>query len=394
MKFRGFPIFLAFLVMGFNDAVGPFVGLAKMQFRISNGLASLIPFVGLIMFGVLSIPTGVLQNRFGKKRILMAGLALALVGMTAASLAWRSFPFFLATIMLLGSGSAILQVSGNPIMRDISPPGKYARNLSLGQFVKAIGSMSGPVLPVVAARYFGAHWTVILPIYAAILLVALIASTTIKAPADNTRVTTATLGSCFSLLRNPYMLAMTFGIFLYVGAEMSVSAGIPLFLKERFGMEISRVGLLGTGLLFLALTLGRLCGGVILNWIKPAHFLTATCALSLVGFAAIFVPNGRVAAIGFIIVGFGFGNIFPLIFSTALERMPERGDEISGLLITAIMGGAILPLLCGVVADHSSVRTSLFVPIAAILYVFVLSLVQLGTNRQSAVKAALESVEV
>jgi fucose permease len=170
------------------------------------------------------------------------------------------------------------------------------------------------------------------------------------------------------------MLAMTFAILLYVGAEVSVSAGIPLLLKERFGLDVSRVGLLGTGLFFLALTIGRFLGGVILNWVKPAHFLVATCALSLAGSMSVFSSTSGVAALGFFVVGLGFANIFPLIFSTALEHIPERGNEISGLLITAIVGGAILPLLVGLVADHSSVRTSLLVPAAAILYVFVLSL--------------------
>jgi fucose permease len=251
----------------------------------------------------------------------------------------------------------------------------------LAQFVKAIGSLSGPLLPVIAARYFGASWTVIFPIYSVALLVTLVAAGTLKVPASQDGTTSATLRSCLSLLRNPFILAMTCGIFLYVGAEVSVSAGIPLFLKERFGLEIGRVGLLGTGLFFMALTTGRFCGGLILNWVKPAPFLVATCVFSLAGLAAIFVPVSSVAAVGFFLTGLGFANIFPLVFSTALDHMPERGNEISGLLVTAIVGGAVLPLMTGLVADHSSVRTSLCVPIGAILYVFVLSLVELRAGR-------------
>jgi len=138
-----------------------------------------------------------------------------------------------------------------------------------------------------------------------------------------------------------------------------------------------KVLVLGTGMFFMALITGRFLGGVILNWVKQVHFLVATSVLSLVGLAAIFVPVGGVAATGFVLVGLGFANIFPLVFSTALDRMPQRGNEISGLLVTAIVGGAVVPLIVGVVADHSSVKASLLVPVAAILYVFVLSLVQL-----------------
>jgi fucose permease len=394
MKFRALPVFLAFLAMGFLDAEGPFVSLAKNEFHLSNAAAFLTPLVGLSMFGLLSIPAGILQNRRGKKFVLMLGLAVALVGMLIASLGLNSFPRFLLTIVLLGAGTAILQVAGNPLMRDVSPEGKYARNLSLGQFVKAVGSLSGPLVPVIAARYFGANWMVIFPIFSVALLVTLLAAGTLKLPADATAPPAATLRSCIGLLRNPFMLAMTCGIFLYVGAEVSISAGIPLFLKERFGLEIGRVGLLGTGLFFMALMMGRFLGGVILNWVKPAYFLVGTSVLSLAAMLALFVPDGRVAAAAFFLNGLGFANIFPLIFSITVDRMPDRANEISGLLVTAIVGGAALPPIMGVVADHSSMRTSLLVPIAAIAYVFALSAVELrgglegGSNAGPAVANA------
>jgi fucose permease len=384
MKLRAFPVFLAFLAMGFVDAVGPFVGLAKNEFHLSNTLASLTPFVGLGMFGLLSIPAGIVQNRRGKKFVLMLGLAVALAGVLIASFGLHSFAGFLCAIVLLGAGTAVLQVAGNPLMRDVSPEGKFARNLSLGQFVKAVGSLCGPILPVVLARYFNVSWTVIFPIFAVALVITLIACGMLKLPAHGTETGAATLRSCLGLLRNPFMLAMTCAIFLYVGAEVSVSAGIPLLLKERFHLDVSRVGLLGTGLFFVALITGRFLGGVILNWVKPSRFLFATCILSLGGLAAIFVPEGGVAAFGFFLVGLGFANIFPLVFSTAVDRMPERGNEISGLLVTAIVGGAVLPLIVGVIADHTSVKASLLVPVAAILYVFLLSIVQLKTPRAAA----------
>jgi len=156
-KHAALPIFLAFLTMGFGDAVGPFVGLARERFQLSNFMAQLIPFVGFLMFGLLSIPMGVFQDRKGKKFILILGLVIMLSGLIIPTLMGLStFPFFLVTIVLLGAGATTLQVAGNPIMRDVSPAGKYARNLTLGQFVKAIGSLSGPLIPVIAARMFGA----------------------------------------------------------------------------------------------------------------------------------------------------------------------------------------------------------------------------------------------
>ena len=388
MKLRAFPVFLAFLAMGFLDAVGPFVSLAKKEFQISTAAASLIPFVGLSMFGLLSIPAGILQNRRGKKFVLLLGLTVTLVGVLNASFGLTSFPRFLLTIVLIGAGGAVLQVAGNPLMRDVSAKGKFPRNLSLGQFVKAIGSLSGPLIPAIAARYFGASWEVIFPVYGAALILTILAASTLNIQRDEPSASAATLRSCLNLLKNRYVLTMAGAIFLYVGAEICVSAGIPLFLKERYGVDITRVGMLGTGLFFMALTIGRLSGGVMLNWVAPSKFLKLTCAVALCGLASLFVPSRSVAIAGFVLIGLGFANIFPLVFSAALERMPERANEFSALMVTAIVGGAILPPLMGLLADHSTVRTGLLVPIAAILYVTAAALLS-GRGVESAEPAKI-----
>jgi len=369
MRFRTLPVFLAFLAMGFGDAVGPFVGLAKNEFQLSNTVATLIPFVGFSMFGLLSVPFGVFQDKHGKKLVLMMGLCVILVGLLNASFGLNSFARFLLTVLLVGAGAAILQVAGNPIMRDVSSPGKYSRNLSLGQFVKAIGSLSGPVIPVVAARHFGASWKVIFPIYAVAILITLLAVAALRVERKEPEHKAATVASCLALLKNGYVLAMVAAIFLYVGAEVCVSAGIPLYLKERFDIDINRVGLLGTGLFFTALTIGRLSGGVILNWMAPRKFFLLTCAASVAGLLGLWVPDRTVAVASFFLAGLGFANIFPLVFSLAVESLPERANELSGLMVTAIVGGAFLPPLMGLAADHATVQIGFLVPLAAILYV-------------------------
>lgn len=369
MRLRTLPIFLAFLAMGFADAVGPFVSLAKAEFQLSNAVASMIPFVGLSMFGLLSIPIGLVQDRKGKKYVLMMGLLVAFLGLFNAAFGLDSFARFLLTILMLGAGAAILQVAGNPIMRDVSAEGKFARNLTLAQFVKAIGSLSGPMIPVIAAKYFGADWKIIFPIYTVALLIAVVAVAGLKVDEKKSKDKAATFASCLALLKNPYVLAMVGSIFFYVGAEVSVSAGIPLYLKERFAIDINKVGLLGTGLFFTALTIGRFSGGVILNWVSPRKFFMLTCALSILGLAGLFVPNPTIAVACFFVTGLGFANIFPLVFSIAVDSMPEHTNELSGLMVTAIVGGAILPPLMGLAADASSVQTSFLVPLAAILYI-------------------------
>jgi fucose permease len=379
MKLRTLPIFLAFLAMGFGDAVGPFVGLARDEFQLSNAVAAMVPFTGFIMFGLLSVPMGVLQDRRGKKFVLMLGLLVAFAGLMNASFGLTTFARFLLTILLLGAGAAILQVAGNPIMRDVSDEGRFARNLTLGQFVKAIGSLSGAVIPVVAARYFGASWGVIFPVYAVAIAITIVAVATLKVKEQQPDRPAATLGSCLALLANPYVLSMVAAIFLYVGAEVSVSAGIPLLLKDRFGIDINREGLLGTGLFFTALTIGRFSGSVILTWMAPKRFLVVTCLLALAGLAGLFLPSPTLAIASFFVAGLGFANIFPLVFSIAVEKMPSHTNELSGLMVTAIVGGAFLPPLMGMVADQTTVMAGFLVPIAAVGYITWVAVANLST---------------
>ncbi len=366
------PVFLAFLAMGFADAAGPFVSLAKQQFNLSNFMAQLIAFAGFVMFGVLSVPTGVFQDKKGKRFILVLGLSVMLAGVLIPALAgFSTFPVFLLTVLLLGAGATILQVAGNPLMRDVSPEGKYSRNLSLAQFVKAIGSLSGPVIPVIAARWFGLSWRVIFPVFSVAIAFALLAALSLHlphtAPADHR---TATLGSCLALLKNGYVAMMVLAIFLYVGAEVSVSSGIPIYLRDRYSMDIAKTGLLGTGLFFAALTAGRLSGGVVLNWIKPKSFLVMTCLFSILGLSGMFLPNKSAVVAGFFLAGLGFANVFPLVFSITVDRMPASANTLSGLMVTAIVGAAFVPPVMGLLADAvHSMQIAFVVPLAAILYI-------------------------
>ena len=373
MNRKTFPILLAFLCMGFGDAVGPFVGLAKEQFALSNFEAQLIAFMGFIMFGLLSVPMGIVQDRTSKKRVLMIGLAIALVGLVLPLVGLNTYALFLLTILMLGAGAALLQVAGNPIMRDVSAEGKYSRNLSFGQFIKAIGSLSGSLIPFAAAKWFGASWSVLFPIYAASLLLTLVIIGLTRIEEQKNEKAPASLSSTFSLLSNKFVLSMVLGIFIYVGIEICLSTGVPILLNSRFGIDIKTWGLLGNAFFFIAILTGRFFGSIILNWIKPTAFFRATVVASAVGIALIFVDNQAVTLAGIFITGLGFANIFPLIFSLAVDTLPERSNEISGLMVTAIAGGAFIPPIMGAVADSTSVVMGFAVPLVGLVYLAFLS---------------------
>lgn len=375
--FKSAPIFLAFLIMGFGDVAGPLTSQLQNDFMLSNFQAGLVTFMAFIMFGLLSIPMGLYQDRKGRKHVLMLGLLAALLGMLLPIMGrYESFPLILGGLLFLGIGATMLQVAGNPIMRDVSPEGKYSRNLSYGQFVKAIGSLSGSLVPILAARYFGLDWKILFPIYGGVIAIVIIYLILVKIEEkamdkDNP----ATFKTCFSLLGNPFVLLMVIGIFLYVGAEVSMSAKLPNYLSEKFNFDIKEKGLLGTMFFFISLTTGRFLGGVILNWLAPKKFLIITAIVSLFGIAGMYVAPSELAAIIFIfIVGLGFANVFPLIFSITVDTMPERSNEISGLMVTAILGGAVVPILFGGVADLFGLMAGFLVPAACLAYILIIAL--------------------
>jgi len=184
----------------------------------------------------------------------------------------------------------------------------------------------------------------------------------------------ATLKSCLGLLKNPYVLLMVIGIFLYVGSEVSMSAKLPNFLEAKFDYDIKEKGLFGTLFFFISLMIGRFLGGVILNWLSPKKFLIFTSILAIAGIGGLFVVPGQVLAFVFIfIVGLGFANIFPLIFSMTVDALPERSNEISGLMVTAIIGGAFVPILFGVVADLFGLMAGFVVPGLCMVYILYIA---------------------
>lgn len=382
---KTFPIFLAFLAMGFGDVVGPLVSLVKDSFEVSNFVASLMTTSGFIMFGILSIPLGVFQDKKGKKYILSMGLLIALVGliipivfgMYGPKVVLESGSFtklyaLFASIFLLGAGATTLQVAGNPIMRDVSDEGRYSSNLSLGQSIKAIGSSLGFLVPPAVAVWFGLDWTILFPLFALILLITLLWVSSLNIQEKkSTDSKPASLSSSLQLLGNPFVFVMVLGIFLYVGAEVSMSAQIPILMSKVY--NINEFGLwMAWGLFFLPIFIGRLAGAFILRKTKAGKFLVFSVLLSVLGMLMLFFGSQFFAFAGIFMVGLGFANIFPLIFSITVDTMPERTNELSGLMVTAIVGGAVVPPLTGAVADIS-VQLGFLVPAICILYILILA---------------------
>ena len=166
---------------------------------------------------------------------------------------------------------------------------------------------------------------------------------------------------------------MALGIFFLVGADVGMNTNIANYLQSAFDLSLEQASL-GISIYFAALMIGRFMGVFILNWLPAKKFLVWTTVLALLSMLVmIFAPSVLVARIAIFMVGLGSGNLFPLIFAITLEKMPDRANEVSGLMIMAISGGAIIPPVMGVVSTNLGIIASLGVLAACMVYILTAS---------------------
>jgi fucose permease len=172
----------------------------------------------------------------------------------------------------------------------------------------------------------------------------------------------------FALLKNKKVLMMVVGLFLYVGAEVGMNSWLATFLFQNHQLDLSKLATIGIGFFFTALLIGRFVGAIVLNWLKPQLFFIFTSILSILGLL-IFLWAGKLVAVAAIfIIGLGFANIFPLIFSILINDMPAQSDPLSGLMVMAIVGGAVMPFMMGILADFS-MHYAFFIPLLSMVYI-------------------------
>ncbi len=341
---RTLPIFLAFLVMGVADAMGPMSDAVKKQFALSDFMATFLSFFVFIAFAVFSVPGGLMAARIGKKKLLLLGLGLNAVAMLVPSVMDPSFPLLLGCIFLLGVGTTLLQVAGNPIMRDVSAKGTFGRNLSLAQGIKGAGSTAstylvGAIATIAVFKSMG--WRGVFPVFFVLMAVAFVWVLFLKI--DETKADVPpSIGSSLGLLKEPIFLMAVVGIFVYVGAE-ACRARFLLPVLQGTGMSETTINNFGPALFFALLTIGRLVGSAVLTLMSPRAFFRLSAFLGLVGAWPFMSGSQALSIAGVIAAGLGFANIWPMLFSITVEEKPERANELSGLMCMAISGGAIVP---------------------------------------------------
>ncbi|MGE5406279.1 MAG: MFS transporter [Methanosarcina sp.] len=366
------PVLMAFFVMSFVDLVGIGVDRVTRDMNLSATLAQLIPSAAFLWFFLLSVPVGVMQSHLGKRFMLNVGMGVTALGLLVPFF-FYTFAMVLVGFALLGIGNTIVQVSANPLLVDVVPSNRTSSFLSFSQFVKAIGSMIGAPLAAVFASHFTHDWKLLFLVFGIVSILAVLWLGAVKIDEVKTEVK-ATFGSSFRLLGTGFVLMMVMSIFLVVGVDVGFNSNSGNFLVKHFGIDPTAAES-GRSVYFFGRMLGTFAGALLLTRISTGKFFLWTTVLGIISFVVmLLVTSQALAWILVFMIGLSVANIWPLVFSLAVQKYPDRSNEISGLMMMAISGGAVIPLLVGWVSDLSNVAIGMSVLIICMVYLFVVSL--------------------
>ncbi len=382
-----------FLFGGITNLNDILVPKLKGLFSLNYGQAMMIQFAFFTSYAIVSIPAGNLVAKIGYFRAIVVGFAL----MAGACLLFLPaahtgvFVTFLGALFLLGGGITLLQVAVNPLITSLGPAESMHSRLTFAQFFNSLGvflmikfgasvilgasaktdpaTLSGAALDrfrvsesaVISNAYIGI--AVILVLVAIVFWLQRRAIPTHAAEKVN-------FIKSLGLLRRPRLAFGVACIFVYVGAEVGCASVTVNYLEQKdvLGVDARTAGDL-LSYYWLGAMIGRLCGGFLLRLTAPGKLLTIFAVTAAALVAISFASHGAVAAYSLIAVGLANSIMFPTIFSLAVEGLGDRAPEGSGLLCTAIVGGAIIPELIGRIADATSLKTALLVPIVCYLVI-------------------------
>ena len=347
------PVMLCFFAMGFVDLVGIASNYVKADLGLSDSIANLLPSLVFFWFLIFSVPTGMLMNKIGRKPTVMLSLLITLVSLLLPLFS-DTFAVMLISFSLLGIGNALMQTSLNPLVSAIIKGDNLASTLTFGQFIKAIASFSAPYLAlwgaVAAIPTFGLGWRVLFLIFlvAGVLSTVLLGITHVDEEPCNS---SSSFVDCVKLLSRPIVLLCFLGIICHVGIDVGTNTTAPKILMERLGWTLNEAAF-ATSLYFIFRTAGCLTGSLIMRVVKPRIFFAVSAVMMVASMVLLFVGTSSIALyVAIALVGFGNSNVFSIIFSQALISVPDRKNEVSGLMIMGLFGGTIFPLLMGFATD-------------------------------------------
>ena len=344
------PVMFSFFTMGFVDLVGIATNYVKADFQLSDTLANLLPSMVFFWFLIFSVPTGMLMNKIGQRKTVLLSIVVTVAALLLPLLNY-SFASMLISFSLLGIGNTLMQVSLNPLLSNIVSGNRLASTLTLGQFVKAIASFLAPIIAGWAAVSWG-NWKLLFLIFLVIAVIAcvLLGMTHID-ESSSVETKSSTFGECFALLADKVVLISFLGIICHVGIDVGLNLTAPKLLMERLDMTLTGAGL-ATSVYFLFRTIGCFSGAFLLAYFPMKKVFIVSVLMMVAAMIGLFTMQSLAAHyVCIALVGLGNSNIFSMLFTRALLHLPNRKNEVSGLMIMGLFGGTIFPLFMGIVSD-------------------------------------------
>ena len=365
------PVMLCFFAMGFVDLVGIASNYVKEDLALSDSVANVFPSLVFFWFLIFSVPTGMLMNKIGKKKTVLLSLAVTVVSLMLP-LFGENFPIMLMAFSLLGIGNALMQTSLNPLMALVTGGKNLASSLTFGQFVKAIASFMAPYLAMWGATAvipdLGLNWRVLFAIYFVVGLLAAVLLWITPIEEQKIEGKASSFVDCIKLLGKPIVLLSFLGIMCHVGIDVGTNTTAPKILQERLGMTLNDAAF-ATSLYFIFRTIGCLTGSFFLRVMRTRVFFIISVVMMALSMALMFGGNTKLLLYaGIALVGYGNSNIFSMCFAQALTAMPEKQNEVSGLMIMGLFGGTIFPLVMGFMSDAMGQAGAVAVMAVGVIY--------------------------
>ena len=372
-KLQLIPVMLCFFAMGFVDLVGIASNYVQADLNLSDSAANIFPSLVFFWFLIFSVPTGMLMNKIGRKNTVLLSLVVTVLSLLLP-LFGETYGLMLVSFSLLGIGNALMQTSLNPLITNVIKGDRLASTMTFGQFVKAIASFLAPYIAMwgatAAMPSFGLGWRVLFPVYGIIGVLASFLLLVTPIEREKVAEKASSVADCFKLLGKPFILLSFLGIMCHVGIDVGTNTTAPKLLMERVGMTLTEAGF-ATSLYFIFRTVGSLCGSFILAKFNNKKFFLVSVIFMALSMCGMFFGTSKVMLyVAIALVGFGNSNIFSIVFSQALLALPEKQNEVSGLMIMGLFGGTVFPLIMGFASDAVGQAGAIAVMAVGVIYLF------------------------
>ncbi len=337
--FAVMAVMFGFFVMGFVDLIGKIAVHAEMDFSLSKEVASFLPSAVFLWFFVCAVPTGLLMNKLGRRNTVLLSLILTVGAFILPSVAYNKYTMF-AAVALLGIGNAVIQVALNPLVSNVVRRDQLTSFLTAGQFIKAIASFLGPIVVAKLVAHSG-NLQMVFQAYVAASIVGLLWIGLSNIPREQETAQTASFGECLGLLGDRRLLALFCAIIVVVGFDVGMNCYTSTFEQEVWGLPLVSV-------YFAGRTAGAFVGSLILAKVPISMFMRISVVIMIGALAAMLgvkAESMQVTGVLVALAAIGGANIFSMVFSWAIQHKPEKANEISGLLIMGVAGGAVSPPL-------------------------------------------------